>query len=94
MSHLQKRYTDFFYIEELKKGPFGRTKRKLKKKWYLTRKQFIELYPMQPWPSPNGVFPCQHEERDFLSNGGKKHNTTHRRMKRKNKARIKARRSS
>lgn len=44
--------------------------------------------------NPNAVFPCKHEKRDFLPMRGKKHNRTHARMKRKNKARIRARKAA
>jgi hypothetical protein len=86
MSHLQRRYTDFFYREVV-----SGKKTKWVKTWYLTRRQFIELYPLVPLPTPNAVFPCRHEERDILPKSGKKHNRTKTRMKRKNKARIRAR---
>ena len=86
MSHLQRRYTDYFYREEYKGG-----KRKLIKVPYMKREKFMKMYPMAVLPGPNAVFPCKHEQRDFLSKKGKKHNHTHARMKRKHKARMKAR---
>lgn len=46
-----------------------------------------------PYERPNPVFPCEHEERGFLSAKGKKSNHTHARYKRRNKARIKARKA-
>ena len=85
MSHLQRRYTDYFYREKGKKG-----QKRLIKVPYLTRE---EMAPMV-LPRPNAVFPCKHEKRDFLSKKGKKHNRTHARMKRNRKARIKARRAA
>lgn len=97
MSHLQRRYTDYFYVEVEKKGLFGRKTRKLKKVYYLRQSEKIlaarekQLGISIPRLIPNAVFPCQHEERGFLPKKGKKHNMTRTRMKRKNKARIKAR---
>lgn len=88
MSHLQRRYTDYFYVEQ-GKG----TKKHLVKVPYMKRKEFMAMYPMAVLPGPNGVFPCEHEERGFLPKKGKKHNRTHGRMKRKRKSRIKARQS-
>ena len=87
MSHLQRRYTDYFYREEGKGN-----KKKLIKVPYMKRTDFMAMYPMAVLPCPNAVFPCKHEQRDFLSKKGKKHNHTHARMKRKHKARMKARR--
>lgn len=52
----------------------------------------MKMYPMAVAPGANAVFPCKHEQRDFLSKKGKKHNRTHACMKRKRKARLKARR--
>lgn len=86
MSHLQRRYTDYFYRVE-KKG----NKTHLIKVPYMKRSEFQKMYPLVPLPGPNAVFPCEHERRDFLSKKGKKHNHTHARMKRKHKARMKAR---
>ena len=87
MSHLQRRYTDYFYREEGKGD-----KKKLIKVPYMTLEEVMRMYPMAVLPCPNAVFPCKHEKRDFLSKKGKKHNHTHARMKRKHKARMKARR--
>lgn len=89
MSHLQRRYTDFFYIEE-GKG----TNKKLIKVPYTTRDEKIKQDMMVVLPGPNAVFPCEHESRDFIPKKGKKHNHSHARMKRKRKARIKARRAA
>ena len=86
MSHLQRRYTDYFYREEGK----GEQK-KLIKVPYMTREEFMRKYPMAVLPGPNAVFQCKHEKRDFLSKKGKKSNRTHARLKRKYKARAKAR---
>ena len=86
MSHLQRRYTDYFYREEGKGD-----KKKLIKVPYMTREEFMKMYPMAVLPHPNAVFPCKHEKRDFLSKKGKKSNRTHARLKRKYKARAKAR---
>ena len=41
MSHLQRRYTDYFYVEVEKKGLFGRKTRKLKKVYYLRQSEKI-----------------------------------------------------
>jgi len=86
MSHLQRRYTDYFYREEYKGG-----KRELIKVSYMTREEFMRMYPMAVLPGPYAVFQCKREKRDFLSKKGKKHNHTHARLKRKYKARAKAR---
>lgn len=86
MSHLQRRYTDYFYREEGKGD-----KKKLIKVPYMTREEFMRMYPMAVLPCPDAVFPCKHEKRDFLSKKGKKSNRTHARLKRKYKARAKAR---
>lgn len=85
MSHLSRRYTNFFYVED---------GRKLKRVFYLKRGEFLSRFPLSNLPGPNGIFPCDHEKRDFLSKKGKKHNTTHARMKRKHKARTKTRRAA
>jgi hypothetical protein len=92
MSHLSRRYTEHFYVEG-KKG-------KLEKKnvLHLNSPKYIRLQQArgiaaQPYEMPNAVFPCQHEERGFVSPKGKKSNRTHRCWKRKNKARIRARKS-
>lgn len=89
MSHLSRRYTDYFYVERGK----GR-KRHLQKVPYMKQSEFQKMYPMVALPGPNGVFPCEHEQRDFLSKKGKKSNHTHARYKRRNKARIKARKAA
>ena len=86
MSHLQRRYTDYFYREEGKGD-----KKELIKVPYTTREEFMRMYPMAVLPGPYAVFQCKHETRDFLSKKGKKHNHTHARLKRKYKARTKAR---
>ena len=85
MSHLQRRYTDYFYVNS------GRGEKKhLQKKEYMKRDEFMKLFPFAQIPGANGVFPCNHEERDFLSKK-KKRNNTRTRMKRRNKARVRAR---
>ena len=86
MSHLQRRYTDYFYREEGKGD-----KKKLIKVPYMTREEFMRMYPMAVLPGPDVVFPCKHEKRDFLSKKGKKSNRAHARLKRKYKARAMAR---
>jgi hypothetical protein len=86
MSHLQRRYLDYFYVEQ-GKG----TKKKLVKVPYMKPQKFMEMHPMAILSGPNAVFPCEHERRDFLSKKGKKHNRTRVRMKRNRKARVKAR---
>lgn len=89
MSHLSRRYTNYFYTVEGK----GRHAR-LVKTAYLTRQQFIEKFPMTPLPPASGMFPCEHERRDFLPKNGKHVNRTKARMKRRNKARIRARKAA
>lgn len=89
MSHLQRRYLDYFYVEQGKGA-----KKHLVKVPYMKRKEFMAMYPMAILPDPNAVFPCEHEQRDFLPKKGKKHNHNHARMKRKRKARIKARKAA
>lgn len=86
MSHLQRRYTDYFYREEGKKG-----QKRLIKVPYLTREDIMRAGRMTALLCPNAVFPCEHEKRDFLSKKGKKSNRTHARLKRKYKARAKKR---
>lgn len=92
MSHLSRRYTEHYYVE----GKNG----KLEKKdvLHLNSPKYIRMLKKrgiaaQPYENPNAVFPCQHEERGFLSKKGKKSNRTHARWKRKNKARIRARKN-
>jgi hypothetical protein len=89
MSHLQRRYTDYFYRVEWKGD-----KEQLVKVPYMKQKEFMALHPMTVLPRPNAIFPCEHERRDFLPKKGKKHNRTHARMKRKRKARFKMRKAS
>lgn len=55
MSHLQRRYLDYFYVEQ-GKG----TKKKLVKVPYMKRKEFMDKFPMVILPAPNAVFPCEH----------------------------------
>lgn len=99
MSHLSRRYTDYFYREVEVKNWLGKKKKQLKKIQYLHLSEkalqgieknlgysLIRSYP-------NAVFPCQHEERGFVSQKGKKSNHTHARYKRRNKARIRARKN-
>lgn len=81
MSHLERRYTDYFYVE----GKNGR----LIRMPYMTRREFLGKFPYSKLPGPNGVFPCEHEQRGFLPKMGKKSNHTHARMKRRRKARAK-----
>lgn len=88
MSHLSRRYLDYFYRAEGK----GR-KEKLVKVSYMKRSAFMEQNPMLAVQGPNAVFPCEHEERGFVSQKGKKSNHTHARYKRRNKARIRARKN-
>lgn len=98
MSHLQRRYTDFYYVEVEKKNFFGRKKKELKKRYYIRQTEKVlqaqekELGISIPRMFPNAIFPCEHEERGFVSKG-KKRNHTHARYKRRNKARIKARKA-
>ena len=90
MSHLSRRYTEHYYVE----GAKGKLEKKdvlhLNSLKYIRQQQFRGI-AAQPHEMPNAVFPCQHEERGFVSQKGKKINRTHARMKRRNKARIKAR---
>ena len=89
MSHLRRRYLDYFY----KEGGKGRRVRLVKVN-YVKLADFIAANPMVAIPGANGVFPCEHESRGFLSSNGKKSNRTHARYKRRNKARIKARKQA
>lgn len=101
MSHLSRRYTDYFYVEVEKKGLFGRKtgEKVLKKVHYLhlsekaLQAQEKALGISIPRLRPSGVFMCQREQRGFLPKSGSRKNRTARRMKRKNKARIRARKS-
>lgn len=86
MSQLQRRYTDYYYVY----SGNGR-RRELIKVQYLTRNEFLEKNPMAVLAGPNPIFPCRHEERDFLPKNGKKRNHTHARMKRRRKARNRSR---
>lgn len=86
MSHLQRNYLDYFYVEKGKGA-----KKKLVKVPFMKRKEFMDKYPMVILPTPKIEFPYEHERRDFIPKKGKKHNRTHACMKRKHKARIKAR---
>ena len=90
MSHLSRRYTEHYYLE----GAKG----KLVKMDVLHTNSPKYLRALQnrgiaapPFVLPNAVFPCQHEERGFVSPKGNKKNHTHARYKRRNKARIRAR---
>lgn len=100
MSHLQRRYTDFYYREVEKKNFFGKKRKELKKVEYLhlTEKAIQDIEKGMGYPIirlyPNAVFPCKHEERGFVSQKGKKSNRTHARYKRRNKARIRARKAN
>ena len=85
MSHLSRRYTNFFYVVD-ENG-------KMKQVTCMSSRLFREMFPMATVPGANGVFPCEHESRGFLSSKGKKHNHTHSRMKRRRKSRIRARRA-
>lgn len=89
MSHLSRRYLDYFYRKSGKGKKNG-----LVKVPYMKRSEFIESNPMIPIQGANAVFPCEHEERGFLSKKGRKTNRTHARCKRRNKARIKARKAA
>ena len=91
MSHLSRRYTEHYYVE---------LNGKLVKRDVLHPNSPRSIAIMQargitppPYEHPNPVFPCEHEERGFLSAKGKKSNHTHSRLKRRNKARIKARKA-
>jgi len=92
MSHLSRRYTEHYYVE----GAKGKLEKKdvlhLNSPKYI-RMQQGRVLAAQPYEMPNAVFPCQHEERGFVSAKGKKINRTHARWKRRNKARIRARKT-
>lgn len=91
MSHLSRRYTEHYYVVgkngNLEKRDVLHTN---SPKYIRTLQERGIAVP--PITMPNAIFPCKHEKRDFLSKKGKKHNHTHARMKRKHKARMKARR--
>lgn len=99
MSHLSRRYTDYFYREVEVKNIFGKKRKQLKKIQYLhlSEKALQDIEKNLGYSLirsyPYAVFPCQHEERGFLSQKGKKSNHTHARYKRRNKARIRARKN-
>jgi hypothetical protein len=92
MSHLSRRYTEHYYVE----GAKGKLEKKdvlhLNSPKYIAMQQ-AQGIAAQPYEMPNAVFPCQHEERGFVSVKGKKNNRTHARWKRRNKARIRARKT-
>lgn len=99
MSHLSRRYTNYFYREVEVKNIFGKKRKQLKKIQYLhlSEKALQDIEKSLGYSLirsyPNAVFPCQHEERGFVSKKGKKSNHTHARYKRRNKARIRARKN-
>jgi len=92
MSHLSRRYTEHYYVE----GAKGKLEKKdvlhLNSPKYIAMQQARGI-AAHPYEMPNAVFPCQHEERGFVSSKGKKSNRTHARYKRRNKARIRARKT-
>ena len=92
MSHLSRRYTEHYYVE----GAKGRLEKKdvlhPNSPKYIRLQQFRGIVT-RPYEMPNAVFPCQHEDRGFVSVKGKKINRTNARMKRRNKARIRARKA-
>lgn len=85
MSHLQRRYLDYFYVEQ----GTGKDKHLVKVPW-MKRKEFMMKYPMVVLPTTSAVFPCQHEERGFLPLKGKKRNLLHASKKSKLRAKRKA----
>ena len=92
MSHLSRRYTEHYYVEG------GKGKLEKKDVQHLNSPKYRRLQEergiaAQPYEMPYAVFTCQHEERGFLSQKGKKSNHTHARYKRRNKARIRARKN-
>lgn len=91
MSHLSRRYTEFYYAVEEGKEKFVK-----KQILHVNSPKYIRnlapqgiTVPMAQ--APNANFPCKHEKRDFMSK--KRQNHTHARMKRRNKARIRARKN-
>lgn len=99
MSHLRRRYTDYYYVEVEKKDFFGRKKRVLEKVHYnYMSEKALQAYEKAhgvsiPRECPNAIFLCLHEERGFIPKRAKRRNHTHARMKRRNKARIRARKA-
>lgn len=99
MSHLRRRYTDYYYVEVEEKSFFGRKKKALKKVYYNSMSEkVLQAYEKAhgvsiPRERPSAIFPCLHEERGFIPKRAKKRNHTHSRMKRRNKARIRARKA-
>ena len=90
MSHLSRRYTEHYYVDG------GKGKLEKKDVLHLNSPKYIRMQQERgiaapPLEMPNAVFPCEHEERGFVSRKGKKSNRTHARYKRRNKARIRAR---
>ena len=92
MSHLSRRYTEHYYVEGAKGELVKKEVLHLNSPKYIRMQQDRGI-AAQPYEMPNAVFPCQHEERGFLSQKGKKSNHTHARWKRRNKARIRARKA-
>lgn len=89
MSHLSRRYTDYFYrVEKRKKGEH------LIKVPYMKRAEFMLMYPMATLPGPSAIFPCEHEVRDFLSKKARRGNRAKFRRKNRRNARIKAKKAS
>ena len=90
MSHLSRRYTEHYYVEGAKGKLVKKDVLHLNSPKYIANLQAQGIVA-QPYEIPNAVFPCQHEERGFVSPKGKKNNRTHARYKRRNKSRIRAR---
>ena len=82
MSHLQKRYLDYYYVKEGKGD-----KEKLVKVPFMNRKIFMEKFPNVVLPTENPYL--KHEDRVFHTKKKKK-NFLHARKKQKLKARRKA----
>lgn len=90
MSHLSRRYTEHYYVEGAKGKLVKMDVLHTNPPKYLRALQNRSI-AAPPFVLPNAVFPCQHEERGFVS--AKKSNHTHARYKRRNKARIRARKA-
>lgn len=93
MSHLSRRYTEHYYVEGKKGKLEKRDVLHTNSPRYLAMLRNKGVF-VPPVINGNGVFPCQHEDRDFLPKKPKRSNHTHARNKRKFKARNKARKAA
>lgn len=86
MTQLRKNHLDYYYTKDDKGKEVQRS--------FLNKRAAVTAQrsgvAVNVWPyAPNGEFPLlRHDRRGFLPKKGKKRNTTHARLKRRNKARL------